>query len=414
MSLELRILIVEDEPLKADKIRQCVLASTLGMVLDIQVFGNSFDAASALRSQRWDLMVLDLNIPVRPGEPSRRNAGADFLQQIQARRDFNVPTHVIGITAFDDLLHDYAELFDTLTWNIIEYDHSADAWASRLSNKIQHIIASKSVFREVAFEYDLGIVTALEDPELSAVLDLPGNWKMHALPGDDTAYRIGKFTCDSREIKVVAASAIQVGMPAVTALAMKMIANFRPRYLGHCGIAAGTSGNFGDILIADKTWDYGSGKTKAGSMSDGTPFGGATFEPAPTPLPLDPELAEKFKRFAVQKELLRNIEAQWQGDRAKSALAVKVGPIASGAAVVENRHLIDAIRSHDRKLIGIEMEGFGIFMSARVVSEPRPKAFVIKSISDLGDQRKNDKYQRYAAFTSARFLHQFVTGILFE
>jgi nucleoside phosphorylase len=56
-------------------------------------------------------------------------------------------------------------------------------------------------------------------------------------------------------VKVVAASAAGV-------LSMKMIEYFRPKYLAMTGILAGMRGGSepGDIVAADPSWDYGSGK----------------------------------------------------------------------------------------------------------------------------------------------------------
>jgi nucleoside phosphorylase len=42
------------------------------------------------------------------------------------------------------------------------------------------------------------------------------------------------------------------------------------------------------------------------------------------------------------------------------------GPVASGAAVLENRPLIEQIVSRNRKLLAVEMETFGVFLAARV------------------------------------------------
>ena len=81
--------------------------------------------------------------------------------------------------------------------------------------------------------------------------------------------------------------------------------------------------------------------------------------------------------------------------------------MASGAAVLENRPLIQQITAHQRKVIGIEMETYGVFMACRCCSEPRPLAMSIKSICDFGDSNKTDNYQAYAAYTSAQYLYEF-------
>jgi nucleoside phosphorylase len=38
----------------------------------------------------------------------------------------------------------------------------------------------------------------------------------------------------------------------------------------------------------------------------------------------------------------------------------------------------------------------------------KTKAISIKSVSDYGDGTKNDKFQKYAAYTSANFIYHFI------
>src|SRR5690606_25772505 len=78
--------------------------------------------------------------------------------------------------------------------------------------------------------------------------------------GDDTVYFRGEVERSGQKGRVIAAAAAEMGIAAATALATKVIIGFRPRYLFMAGIAAGVEGNAGDILIADESWDYGSGK----------------------------------------------------------------------------------------------------------------------------------------------------------
>jgi len=405
-------LIVEDDARKCAKIKAELERVLLDETPSISIANNVHDAGKALKDRHFDLMILDIHVPMRPGESPREDGGATFLTQIQSRHDFNLPSHVIGLTAYTNLLKVHAALFAEFTWALIHYDPSVDEWERRLELKVQYIVNSKAVEASRDYQHDLGIVTALDHNELETVLALDAHWHRTVIPGDDTFYHLGHFSRDHKNLSVVAASAIQVGMPAATGLAMKLCSHFKPRYLAIVGIAAGVRGGMGDILIADRTWDYGSGKSIGGRSSDGTPFGHAVFEPAPTAIPLDPELLQKFTAFVRLDHTLRGIEAGWKGARSSTALGVQIGPIASGASVLENRPLIETIKSHDRKLIGIEMETYGVFLAARICPSPRPKAMSIKSICDLGDTKKDDDWQRYAAYTSANFLYEFALSEL--
>ena len=55
----------------------------------------------------------------------------------------------------------------------------------------------------------------------------------------------------------------------------------------------------------------------------------------------------------------------------------------------------------------MEMETYGLFYSANNGFNPKPIPISIKSVCDFGDKEKADNFQKYAAFTSAKFLYEF-------
>ena len=91
---------------------------------------------------------------------------------------------------------------------------------------------------KTAFDFDLGIITALWKPEFKAVLALRVKWEKRLITNDATNYFVGASEVGKSQLKVVAASCSQMGMASGSVLAMKMIGHFRPRFLAICGIAA--------------------------------------------------------------------------------------------------------------------------------------------------------------------------------
>lgn len=91
-----------------------------------------------------------------------------------------------------------------------------------------------------------------------------------------------------------------------------------------------------------------------------------------------------------------------------------VGPIASGAAVLADGLTAVNIRGQHRELLGIEMETYGVYVAAEEAPSPRPSYFSLKSVVDFADGKKNDKYQRYASYTSAKALKYFTENYLLE
>jgi nucleoside phosphorylase len=213
---------------------------------------------------------------------------------------------------------------------------------------------------------------------------------------------VGTVTRDGTSARVVAAAAIEMGMPASAALVTKLVMQYRPRFLAMAGIAAGVDLNFGDIIVAEQCWDYGSGKLKT------TAEGSSHFAPAPNYIPLEAGMKERLDYFLThRKHLVAGIQSRWLGNPVGHALRAVSGPVASGAAVVENEAAINAIREHNRKVIGVEMEIYASYLAAKVAPDPRPRTFAAKSVCDFGKPPKTDEYQRYAAFTSAQFVFEF-------
>ena len=84
--------------------------------------------------------------------------------------------------------------------------------------------------------------------------------------------------------------------------------------------------------------------------------------------------------------------------------------IASGSYVVASKFLMSSIREPNRKLLAIDMEGYGLYLACHFFNQTNP--LVIKSVCDFGDSEKNDDYQDYAAYTSAEFLYSFIFNML--
>ncbi len=67
-----------------------------------------------------------------------------------------------------------------------------------------------------------------------------------------------------------------------------------------------------------------------------------------------------------------------------------------------------SIKKQRRNLLGIEMEIYGMMLAVETLPDPQPIAIVFKSVCDYVNPNKNDKWQKYAAYTSALFLYEFI------
>lgn len=404
------ILVVEDTDLKVREIRKVI--ESIPEIDCIEYVNDLVNARRLLEQRNFDLLILDLQLPERFGDVTQEVAGSDFLAEIKTSQRLKKPFHIIGLTSHENLFKEYNESFYNDVWVLLHYVVNESTWSEQLKNKINYLIQSKREIKDsinLEFQFDLAIITALRHTELESVLNLPGSWKSFSMNNDATEYHKGIFADGDRKISVIAAAAPQMGMVAVNTLAMKVIQSFRPKYLAMTGIAGGVKGigNYGDILIADISFDSGSGKIKTDSQDN------AKFEPDYKSIELETDLKEAFISCKGKREFLDEIKRAWPADKPDTELNLHIGPLATGAGVIENNKIIEDIKGHSRKLIGIDMETYGLFYAAKHCTKPRPLgAFSMKSISDFSDPLKNDKFQKYSAYTSANFLYKFVIAKL--
>jgi len=295
-------------------------------------------------------------------------------------------------------------------WALVKYDLTSSNWERLLKRKIDYLIQSKRSLMNpetISYQYDLAIVAALKHTELEAVLHLPAKWETFKLPNDPTEYHKGIFEKENKKIKVLAAAAPQMGMVPASVITNKIITSFRPKHVVMVGIAGGVKGvgNFGDILITEISYDSGSGKIKSDENEN------SIFEPDYKSIEMDVDLREALQSCKINRKYLDEIKKNWHGNKPTEELNIHIGPLASGAGVVQNSKIIDEIKGHSRKLIGIDMETYGVFYTVKNCSKPRPLTVSsFKSLCDFGDKDKNDDYQKYSAYTSARFLYEFATN----
>ncbi len=407
----INIIIVEDNNDKLVKIQDLIKTEIDIPEQNVSTAKNVKEAKIIMRNTTFDLMILDLVLPLDEDDNESPENGISFLKTIQTNPTINPPIHIVGLTSFTDLIEQYAAEFTKYLWYLIEYKGDESDWKEKLKEIFFHLIKVRKEFLNpinIKYDFDIAVICALHNPELVQILKIPANWEKYSIQNDATQYFIGIFERGAKRLKVVCASPPQMGMVASATLSMKMINSFKPKYIAMTGIAAGYSGNdlgYGDILIADQSYDGTSGKIITLENLD------KSFSPNPTPIPIDSDLKEKLRGFE-NHEILSKIKRKFNGNLPNTELKIKVGPLVSVPFVIQNEIEFKSFRDNQRKLIGLEMEAFGIFYSANNAPNPKPKPIVIKSVCDFGDSKKDDNYQIYAAFTSAQFFYEFALNEL--
>lgn len=252
--------------------------------------------------------------------------------------------------------------------------------------------SSRTSVRKKDYDTDVALMS-VTNTEFSAVLRFH-DWKAQIVRGDDQIYDVSSFERDGKTMSLVHAKQSEMGMTAAAATAMKLIYEFRPRYLIMVGIAAGVALEgvadqmYGDVLVPDVVWNYSAGKFVSPDRAD-ISYGDVGFLPRSTYVSIPDEILPYIKKAINSDE---------------NQCHVHVGPMACGSTVVANRNILKKqIHSQLRETAGLDMESYAVVYAALHAPKPRPIPIIVKSVCDFADSEKSDDYQRFAAYTSCEF-----------
>ena len=399
----MRILIVDDQAQKYKRLVEELSISDVSRE-EIDIVSSAIEARAKLESTSYQLMVLDLVLPLRPEESPELQHSVDLILEIVNSGELIRPRSIVGITADREAAEKASPVFQEMLWGLIPYSESNDEWISQIVNCLKYLRETARTPISEEFGVDLLLLCALREPELSQVLALP--WAFGAgRPVDEATFvHDGVFNCNGREFSVVAAAAPRIGMVSTALTTSKLIEKLRPRIIGMTGICAGIEGKakIGDVLMVDQCWDWQSGKYVR-EADDSAYFAIAPVQHNPSTV-----IRAHVEQLRSDKALLAQISAEGP-DEAPGISRIIIGPVASGSAVIADGAIVAEIAKQNRNTCGIEMECYGMFDAVSGATAPRPLVFALKAVCDYADPHKNDKYQRYAAYVSAR-----VTRSLFE
>ncbi|HEY2068290.1 MAG TPA: hypothetical protein VGG48_01950 [Rhizomicrobium sp.] len=405
----MKILIAEDN---GEKIKRLISLLTKELEIDgnaVHIAQTIFDARRELRDVDFDLLILDVLLPNRAGDSPTHTGTVALLEELSARRTLRKPSHILGLTAYDDAIRDAGPAFIKRTWTVVRFAFESDEWKSQVAACVGYIRETLAQEPKPDYGSDLCLITALPAPEFEAVVRLPWSWKT-PVPLDDTTFvRRGQFTSSGHTFSVVAASASKVGMVSSALLASKLILRERPKFVVMVGICAGMRGktNFGDVIFGDPVWNWQSGKHFVGSGRPG-------FAIEPDPLPLPSFVRARVDQLKSAKDVASTVRAGWAAGPPETELKFRIGPVATGSSVLANSDIVQSIVEQNRSLLGIEMEAYGVMAAASIATRPRPVAFTCKSVCDFADELKDDRWQTYAAYTSCEAVRAFFEKYMCE
>jgi len=129
-----KYLIVEDNRDKLNSIRDELLNLGIGEN-DIEYVSSVNEATNLMRLSLYDMVILDLNLPMtKKGRPVE-NGGVSLLNKLKSNpTKYNLPKQIVGLTSFEYLKVKQSSDFEKLCFSL--YDFELNDWKEVLKNKI--------------------------------------------------------------------------------------------------------------------------------------------------------------------------------------------------------------------------------------------------------------------------------------
>jgi len=173
----IKILVVDDLQSKREKIVKTILDNHDMLEKNIVEAKCVKDAKKYLYKEYFDLMILDLVLPIEEaGECNAKNA-VGFLNDIGINPSIHPPIHIVGISGYKDQVEEHHQNFSKKLWNLIDYEESFSSWEDQLKSIIFHLVKIRQQFISASFSNQSEIVIDyLENNSLPNTL-IGFNWK---------------------------------------------------------------------------------------------------------------------------------------------------------------------------------------------------------------------------------------------
>ena len=114
-----------------------------------------------------------------------------------------------------------------------------------------------------------------------------------------------------------------------------------------------------------------------------------------------------LRKYGGNGESFKGIRQKWPGALPGVENKLYIGPLGAADQVIDDASRVLEIQQNWRKLIGIEMETYGVYRACHEAPEPKPRFVSFKAVCDFAAE-KSDSWQTYAAFVAAEFAVSFL------
>lgn len=408
--MTLDILIIDDKEQKIDALRQVISPLLSEDKVSIEEAHTIADAREMMREHTYDLAILDMVIPELDGQLPSHDAGAEFLTEIYDNDDVQKPLQIIGLTEYEEEFNEQQAQFRDRLWYLLFYSPSKHDWKKMLKTKVLQLHKMKRSLLESlqnTNKFDVGVICALSEEFEQLQKAFEGcTWDDFRLPGLPWLFRITDVPTSSfKDVKVIAACADSPGVCATSILATALYTVARVDAIFMTGVTAGVDYDglrLDDVIIAESVVDYATGRLEEDEDKKGEIKWLREIHQAnasnrllsvATSLARDSEICEDINHDLRERNL-KDGRDNVQFRKAKTVC---------GPFVMASGTLVDVLKNDERKLQALDMEGFGLYLTAHNLEK---NALWIKAVCDFADIRKGDAHHKCCSYASAAFLYQ--------
>jgi len=409
---------MDDTPEKTAKIKSVLKERCLLNEEEIDWAGSINSGRRKLASSGYDLLILDLVMPINEGEEVGAQGNSEtFIDELSRVGRLNKPTYIIALTQYEEKVEKHKQSYNKKLWKLIHYDLKETDWEDILQEAVDTIVVTKKQLlksMEDERHYDVGILCALPEEFEQMKLAFGNQWS--SVPSEGLPYLLYATqirTEYGHTIKVVACCNNVPGMQAAAITASFLLSRFDLGTLFMTGFCAGfkkkdaSDINYGDIFIADSEYDYGSGKLVKKEN-------GQVVIPEPRQLPFSYDILSKVNDYISEQVAASKLFAELKRVgllvEGMDVPNIHVGPGACGSYVVGDESFMKQLVNEDnRNLKGLDMEGYGLYLAGHMLNKT---CVLVKGIADFGDENKNDKYHKVCSYASAWFVMHFIKKML--
>ena len=127
---------------------------------------------------------------------------------------------------------------------------------------------------------------------------------------------------------------------------------------------------------------------------------------------IDSKIKKEIELLGDDSYFLLGLRKRFGLNSPKKDITVHIGAVATGASVLSDKATFDKIKDQHRKLLGVEMEAYGLFSAVENAPRPKPLPVCIKSVVDFGDSDKDDDLQDYGSYVSAQFAREIMQKLM--